>query len=84
MLKGQASNFYYNKLSKKLYNFPTIVNLIKAYFKTKENHQKYPLKWRETILLYIILENLGKLKLEYFQFIVNKLQKIQQGLIRKY
>ena len=73
MLKGQVSNFYYNKLFRRLYDFLTIVNFIKAHFKTEENHQKYLLKWRKTTLLYMILENLGKLRLECFQLIVNKL-----------
>ena len=44
MLKGQASNFYYNKLSRRLYDFLTIVNFIKAYFKIEENYQKYLLE----------------------------------------
>ena len=39
---------------------------MKVHFKTEENHQKYLLEWRKTILLYTILENLGKLRLKYF------------------
>jgi hypothetical protein len=36
MLKGQASVFYYNKISRQLYDFTTIIEIIKTYFKTKE------------------------------------------------
>jgi hypothetical protein len=50
MLKERVSNFYYNKLSGRLYNFQTMINLMKAHFKTEENHQKYLLEWRETTL----------------------------------
>ena len=73
MLKRQISNFYYNKLSRRLYNFPTIVNLTKVHFKIEENYQKYLLKWYKTTLLRTILENLSKLRLKYFQLIVDKL-----------
>ena len=44
MLKNQASNFYYNKITGKLYNFIIIVQIVKTYFKTEENHQLYILK----------------------------------------
>ena len=37
MLKDWASNFYYNKITGRLYNFITIVRMVKIYFKTKEN-----------------------------------------------
>ena len=49
MLKDQASDFYYNKITGKSYNFIIIVQIVKTYFKTKENRQLYILKWRETI-----------------------------------
>ena len=41
MLKGQASAFYYNKISKQLYNFTTIIKITKTHFKIKEKRQKY-------------------------------------------
>jgi len=44
MLKGQASAFYYNKISKRLYDFTTIVEMTKTYFKIKEKRQKYLIK----------------------------------------
>ena len=49
MLKNQASNFYYNKMIGRLYDFIIIVQIIKIYFKTEENRQLYILEWRETI-----------------------------------
>jgi len=41
MLKGRVSNFYYNKIIERLYNFSIIVAIIKAYFETEENRQLY-------------------------------------------
>jgi hypothetical protein len=36
MLKGQASLFYYDKISRQLYDFVIIIEMTKTYFKTKE------------------------------------------------
>ena len=41
MLKGRASAFYFDKISRRLYNFTRIVEITKTYFKTKEQRQKY-------------------------------------------
>ena len=49
----------------KSYNFITIVQIIKIYFKTKENRQLYILKQRETIYQQIINANLEKSRLKY-------------------
>jgi hypothetical protein len=38
ILKDKASNFYYDKITRRLYDFYIIVNLIRFYFKTEENH----------------------------------------------
>jgi hypothetical protein len=44
MLKKRALDFYYNKISGRLYEFTKIVKITKAYFKTEENRQKYLFK----------------------------------------
>jgi hypothetical protein len=44
MLKGQASAFYYNKISRQLYDFTTIIKITKTYFKIEERRQKYLIK----------------------------------------
>jgi len=36
ILKRQASVFYYNKISKRLYDFTIIVKMTKTHFKIKE------------------------------------------------
>jgi len=41
MLKGRASAFYYNKIFRRLYDFITIVEITRTYFKIKEKRQKY-------------------------------------------
>jgi hypothetical protein len=38
MLKRRASFFYYNKIVGKMYDFETMVAIIKTHFKTEENH----------------------------------------------
>jgi len=84
MLKGRASNFYYDKLSGRSYDFQTMINLTRAHFETEENHQKYLSEWRETTLLRTISENPDKSRLECFQLTVDKLQKVQRGLTKEY
>ena len=49
MLKDRASDFYYNKIIGRSYNFIIIIQIVKIYFKTEENRQLYILEWRETI-----------------------------------
>jgi hypothetical protein len=44
ILKGQASAFYYNKISRRLYDFIIIIEMTKIYFKIKERRQKYLIK----------------------------------------
>jgi hypothetical protein len=41
MLKERALDFYYDKISGRLYEFTKIVEMTKAHFKTEENRQKY-------------------------------------------
>jgi len=46
MLKGRASAFYYDKISGRLYDFTTIVEMTRTYFETEERRQKYLIEWR--------------------------------------
>jgi len=41
MLKDKASDFYYDKITGRSYDFCTIINLIRTYFETEESRQKY-------------------------------------------
>ena len=41
ILKDWVSDFYYNKITERLYNFITIVQIVKTHFKTEENCQLY-------------------------------------------
>jgi hypothetical protein len=38
MLKDWVSDFYYNKIMGRSYNFIIIVRIVKTYFKTEENY----------------------------------------------
>ena len=84
MLKNWASDFYYDKITGRSYNFITIVQMVKTHFKTKENRQLYILEWRETIYQQIINTNLKKSRLKCLQILFNKLQKIQHRLSAEY
>jgi hypothetical protein len=44
MLKKRVSFFYYNKIVGRIYDFQTIVVIIRTYFKTEKNYQKYLFK----------------------------------------
>jgi hypothetical protein len=37
ILKDKASNFYYDKIARRLYDFCTMVDLIRSHFETEEN-----------------------------------------------
>ena len=41
ILKGRASAFYYDKISRRLYDFTTIIEMTKTHFKIEERRQKY-------------------------------------------
>ena len=41
MLTGRASDFYYDKLLGRSYDFGTIVTLTREHFETEENRQRY-------------------------------------------
>ncbi|PVH75573.1 hypothetical protein DL98DRAFT_643966, partial [Cadophora sp. DSE1049] len=41
MFKGRASDFYYDKIAGRSYNFGIIVVMTKAYFETEENRMLY-------------------------------------------
>ena len=41
MLKDKASDFYYDKIIRRSYDFRTMVDLMRSYFETEENRQKY-------------------------------------------
>ena len=44
ILKDKASDFYYDKITGRSYDFRTMINLIRIYFKTEESRQKYLLE----------------------------------------
>jgi hypothetical protein len=41
MLKGSASDFYYNSIIRKTTDIHTIIAITKAHFETEENRQMY-------------------------------------------
>ena len=73
MLKDKVSDFYYDKITRRSYDFRTIIDFIRSYFKTEKNRQKYLLEWRETTLIRTISKNPDKSKLKYLELILDKL-----------
>jgi hypothetical protein len=69
MLKERVVTFYYNNLFSKGYNFKNIILKIKIHFEIKENRQLYLSKWRMITLSKIIIDNLNKTRLKYFQIL---------------
>jgi len=41
MLKDKASDFYYDKITRRSYDFHMMVDLMRSHFETEENRQKY-------------------------------------------
>jgi hypothetical protein len=80
MLKDKASDFYYDKIAGRSYDFYTMVNLIRTYFETEESRQKYLSEWRETILMSTIGKNPDKSKLECLELMLINLRTAQRGL----
>ena len=84
MLKGQAADYYYSRLSNRGFNFANLITSIRNHFETEEKRQLYMSEWRETTLLRIILDNLDKTRLECLEILFDKLHKIQRDLQTAY
>jgi hypothetical protein len=76
MLKGRASEFYYDKIFGRSYDFSTMCTMTRAHFETEEARQKYLSEWREATLLRTIAKNPAKSRLECLQLTIDKLQKV--------
>jgi hypothetical protein len=80
MLKGRASQFYYNNLIGVPIDFARMVEAVRAHFETPEVRQKYLSDWRNTTLTKVIQSNPNKTKLECLELLIEKLQKIIRRL----
>ena len=77
MLKGQAAEFYYEKLADKNLDFKQIIDEMKLHFETEENRQFYLSEWREITFQKVINENPSKTRSDYLQILFNQLYKFQ-------
>jgi hypothetical protein len=84
MLKGRASDYYYDQLSGRDYDFEYMIFKLKAHFNTDENRQEYMAEWRETTFSRMITANPDKSRLEVLQMLFDKLQNVQRGLLKDY
>jgi hypothetical protein len=76
MLKDKAFDFYYDKIAGRSYDFRTMIDLIRTYFKTEESRQKYLSEWQETTLIRTINKNPDKSKLKCLELMLNKLRTV--------
>jgi hypothetical protein len=81
MLKDKVSDFYYDKIAGRSYDFRMMIDLIRTYFETEESRQKYLSEWRETTLMSTISKNPDKSKLECLELILINLRTAQRGLL---
>ena len=84
ILKSQASTFYYNKISRRSYDFTIIIEITKTYFETEERYQKYLIEQRSTILYCIIVKYPEKSQPEYLELLFDILCTIQYRLSIEY
>jgi hypothetical protein len=84
MLKDKASDFYYDKITGRSYDFRMMIDLIRTHFETEESRQKYLSEWREITLIRTISKNPDKSKLEYLELMLDKLRTAQRGLTTQY
>ena len=74
ILKDKASDFYYDKITKRSYDFYTMIDFMRSYFETEENRQKYLSEWREITLIRTINKNPDKSKLKCLKLMLDKLR----------
>ncbi|KAI0997435.1 hypothetical protein K3495_g10751 [Podosphaera aphanis] len=84
MLKEKAQDFYYQHLARQNFSFEVMVNKTRAYFHTPENYQAYLMEWRSTMLKSVIEANPEKNMSECLELVIDKLQKVHQGLVHNY
>jgi len=75
MLKGKVQSFYYQHLTQKNLPFDAIVDRMRIYFHTPENHQLFLNEWRTTMLKDVIATNPDKNLAECLEIIIERLQR---------
>ena len=84
MLRGRASNFYYDHLASKGLTFAEMETRTRSFFETEETSQEYLQLWRQTTLPGIISKYPSKPRSECLQMLFDTLQKVQRGLSAPY
>lgn len=80
MLKGEALEYYYHRISGKGLDFAAIVLAVRQRFETEHRRWDITEAWNNTTLLSTIQQNKGKSIAECFEIMLNKLQHLQRGL----
>jgi hypothetical protein len=84
MLKGDARDYYYDKISGRGLTFSAMTKTIREHFETEERRQQMLSKWNTTTLRGIIRDNDSKDMVECFELLLKELQKAQKGLAEGY
>jgi hypothetical protein len=86
MLRGKAQTFYYQHLASTSTNltFTAMLDRMRAYFHTPENHQLFLNEWRTTMLKDVIASNPDKDLAQCLEIVIEKLQRTYQGLVQNF
>ena len=84
MLRGRAQTFYYQHLAQQNLPFHAMVERVRGYFHTPENHQLFLNEWRSTMLRDIIVSNPDKDLAQCLEIVIEKLQRTYQGLVQNF
>jgi hypothetical protein len=84
MLKGRAADYYYSNIAGNRHSFDEMLQIMRTHFETDERRQLYMSEWREITLQRVISDNPTKSRLDCLQLLLDKLQKIKNGLPETY
>jgi hypothetical protein len=73
MLTGEASDYYYRKISGVCATFDAMVYAVRTHFETEERRQRVTTEWEDTNLVQIRDKNLDKSLMECFELMKNQL-----------
>ena len=80
MLTGEASDYYYQKVSGVCATFDAMVYAVRTHFETEERCQRVTTEWEDTNLVQIRDKNTDKSLMECFELMKNQLIHDQQIL----
>lgn len=84
MLSGRAQSYYYQYLAQSGMPFEAMVERMRLYFHTPENHQLFLNEWRSIMLKDIVAANPDKDLAQCLEIVIERLQRTYQGLVQNF